>query len=177
MITGVSYAQRYWEDVEAGSVLPRVEDEITYRRVIMNPATTWDYFPGHHDPEYARSQGQPTIYINTMHFLGFVDRLATESLYVSGAPGSGKSTFCRWVTWLACEGRLPARQVVYPPDDYTETFPTGFEHRLPLFVRLREFWQELPSRPSSRQLAASTGSPQPGRCTHHPARHLIDVST
>ncbi|MGH9216138.1 MAG: hypothetical protein ACRDZS_07780, partial [Acidimicrobiales bacterium] len=78
MIPGVSYGQRYWDDVEEGSALPRVDDEITYRRVIMNPATTWDYFPGHHDPEYARSQGQPTIYVNTMHFLGFVDRLATE---------------------------------------------------------------------------------------------------
>lgn len=78
MIPGVSYTQRYWEDVEEGDELPRVEDLITYRRVIMNPATTWDYFPGHHDPEYARSQGQPTIYVNTMHFLGFVDRLATD---------------------------------------------------------------------------------------------------
>jgi acyl dehydratase len=78
MIPGVSYEQRYWEDVEEGSALPRTDDEITYRRVIMNPATTWDYFPGHHDPAYARSQGQPTIYVNTMHFLGFVDRLATE---------------------------------------------------------------------------------------------------
>ena len=78
MIPAVSYDQRWWEDVEEGAALPRVEDEITYRRVIMNPATTWDYFPGHHDPDYARSQGQPTIYINTMHFLGFIDRLATE---------------------------------------------------------------------------------------------------
>jgi acyl dehydratase len=77
MIDGVQYRQRWWDDVEEGEELPRIEDEITYRRVIMNPATTWDYFPGHHDPEYARSQGQPTIYINTMHFMGFIDRVAT----------------------------------------------------------------------------------------------------
>jgi acyl dehydratase len=78
MIPGVSYEQRYWDDVEVGDELPRVEDTITYRRVIMNPATTWDYFPGHHDPEYARAQGQPTIYVNSMHLMGFVDRLAIE---------------------------------------------------------------------------------------------------
>jgi len=78
VIPGVDYSQRYWDDVVEGDELPEVRDEITYRRVIMNPATTWDYFPGHHDPEYARSQGQPTIYINTMHFLGFIDRLATD---------------------------------------------------------------------------------------------------
>jgi acyl dehydratase len=78
VIPGVSYEQRSWDDIEVDAVLPAVRDEITYRRVIMNPATTWDYFPGHHDPEYARTQGQPTIYINTMHFLGFVDRVATD---------------------------------------------------------------------------------------------------
>jgi acyl dehydratase len=77
MIDGIDYTQRYIEDVVPGEELPRVEDEITYRRVVMNPATTWDYFPGHYDPAYARAQGQPTIYVNTMHFLGFIDRLVS----------------------------------------------------------------------------------------------------
>jgi acyl dehydratase len=78
MIDGVDYHQRFFEDVDPAEELPRVEDVITYRRVIMNPATTWDYFPGHHDPGYARAQGQPTIYVNTMHFLGFIDRCLSE---------------------------------------------------------------------------------------------------
>ncbi len=78
MITGVDYRQRSWEDVSEQETIPTVRDEISYRRVIMNPATTGDYFPGHHDPDYARSQGQPTIYVNTMHFLGFIDRLVTS---------------------------------------------------------------------------------------------------
>ena len=76
-IPGVDYTQRWWDDVDEGEALVRIEDVITYRRVVMNAATTWDYFPGHHDPAYARSQGQPTIYINTMHFQGFIDRVAT----------------------------------------------------------------------------------------------------
>jgi acyl dehydratase len=78
VIPNISYAQRFWEDVQEGEILPRVEDPISYRRVVMNAGATWDYFPGHHDPEYARAQGQPTIYVNTMHFLGFIDRLATD---------------------------------------------------------------------------------------------------
>jgi acyl dehydratase len=78
MIDGVDYSQRFFEDVDPGEELPKIDDVITYRRVIMNPATTWDYFPGHHDPEYARAQGQPTIYVNTMHFLGFIDRCVTD---------------------------------------------------------------------------------------------------
>jgi acyl dehydratase len=78
VIRGVDYSQRRWEEVRAGDRLAHVEDPITYRRVIMNSAASWDYFPGHHDPEYARSQGLPTIYVNTLHFLGFIDRLATD---------------------------------------------------------------------------------------------------
>ena len=95
MIEGVDYAQRFFEDIEPGEALARVEDEITYRRVIMNPATTWDYFPGHHDPEYARAQGQPTIYVNTMHFLGFADRV------VSGWAGPRSFLVRRKVSTLA----------------------------------------------------------------------------
>lgn len=78
MIEGVDYAQRWFEDVAEGEELPGTADLVTYRRVIMNPAATWDFYPGHHDPEYARAQGQPTIFVNTMHLMGFVDRLVTD---------------------------------------------------------------------------------------------------
>ena len=77
MIPGVSYEQRHFDDVEVGEQLPETRDDITYRRVIMNPAATLDFFPGHHDPDYARAQGQPTIFVNTMHLMGFVDRLVS----------------------------------------------------------------------------------------------------
>jgi acyl dehydratase len=77
VIPGVSYEQRHFDDVKVGEELPETRDEITYRRVIMNPAATLDFFPGHHDPEYARAQGQPTIFVNTMHIMGFVDRLVS----------------------------------------------------------------------------------------------------
>ena len=69
---------RAWADVQVGEDLPVLVDEITYRRVVMNPGATWDYFPGHYDPEYARSQGQPTIYANSLHLFGLLDRAATE---------------------------------------------------------------------------------------------------
>ena len=65
-------------DVQVGDALPVLVDEITYRRVIMSPGATWDYFPGHYDPDYARSQGQPTIYANSLHLFGLVDRAATD---------------------------------------------------------------------------------------------------
>lgn len=53
-------------------------DHISYQRVVENTGATWDYFPGHFDPDYAQAQGNPTIYVNTMHLAGFADRVATE---------------------------------------------------------------------------------------------------
>lgn len=67
-----------WDDVTEGDAIPAVVDEITYRRVVMNPGATGDYFPGHYDPDYARRQGQPTIYANSLHLFGLLDRAVTE---------------------------------------------------------------------------------------------------
>lgn len=66
-----------WDEIVAAADLPEVVDHISYQRVVMNAGATWDYFPGHHDPEYARTHGHPTIFVNTMHIAGFVDRVAT----------------------------------------------------------------------------------------------------
>ena len=64
-----------WHGLIVPVELPEVVDEISYERVVMNAGATWDYFPGHFDPEYAKRQGHPTIFVNTMHFAGFVDRV------------------------------------------------------------------------------------------------------
>jgi acyl dehydratase len=67
-----------WDDVSVPTELAEVVDVIDYQRVVMNPGATWDYFPAHYDPDYAQRHGHPTIFINTMHIAGFVDRIATD---------------------------------------------------------------------------------------------------
>jgi acyl dehydratase len=73
-----TYRRLEWDAVEVPTELAEVTDTIDFMRVMMNPGSTWDYFPGHFDPDYARSHGHPTIFVNTMHIAGFVDRIATE---------------------------------------------------------------------------------------------------
>lgn len=58
--------------------IPPLVDVITARRVIQNPGATGDYFPGHWDPDYARRQGQPAIYANSLHIFGLLDRAVTD---------------------------------------------------------------------------------------------------
>lgn len=72
------YRQRYFEDVQENEQLPEIRLEVSFKRVIQDAAATLDYFPGHHDPEYAKAQGQKTIYLNTMCFHGFIDRVVTD---------------------------------------------------------------------------------------------------
>ena len=74
----IAKMQRYWDDVNEGDELPRLTMEVTFKKVILNAASTWDYFPGHHDPEYAKDQNQKTIYISTLFFQGFIDRVVTD---------------------------------------------------------------------------------------------------
>ncbi|GLB81288.1 MaoC/PaaZ C-terminal domain-containing protein [Mycobacterium kiyosense] len=67
-----------FEDITVGDTLTPVSIEISYKRICMNAASTWDWFPGHHDPDYARSQGQRTIYLSSLFFHGFIDRGLNE---------------------------------------------------------------------------------------------------
>jgi hypothetical protein len=53
---------------------------VSFKTVIFNVAATFDYFPGHHEPEYARSQGARNIFLNTIFLQGFADRAITDWL-------------------------------------------------------------------------------------------------
>lgn len=69
-----------------------------------------------------------------------LDSLGRSPLYVPGAAGSGKSTFCRWLALVVAEGRVPAhRQIVVDEKKFTEKLPKKLVGRLPLLVRLRDW--------------------------------------
>jgi acyl dehydratase len=74
----MTYRRLGWDDIVVPTELAEVVDALDYQRVVMNPGATWDYFPGHYDPDYAQRHGHPTIFVNTMHIAGFVDRVATD---------------------------------------------------------------------------------------------------
>lgn len=66
------------DQVTKGDKLPEVTLEVTYATVATVLGATWDTFPGHHDPEFARAQGQQDIYLNTFALAGFLDRVALQ---------------------------------------------------------------------------------------------------
>ena len=76
--------------------------------------------------------------------------LGEKSLYVSGDPGTGKTTFCRWVGLLAATGKIP--QFCVDDPDYLETLPDALRGRLPVLVRLRELGDYLIVKPTPSKL-------------------------
>lgn len=74
----LNYSSKYWDDISEGDKLGKTSMHVPFEKVILDAAATQDYFPGHHNPEYARGQGQRDIYLNTMAIEGFIDRLATD---------------------------------------------------------------------------------------------------
>lgn len=77
-MTAVSQRSLEPSGIATGLVLPEIVLEVSYETVAMVLGSTWDGFPGHHDPNYARSQGQQDIYLNTFALCGFLDRIALD---------------------------------------------------------------------------------------------------
>ena len=71
--------------------------------------------------------------------LNLLDR---HSLYVSGPPGTGKSTLCRWLAWLLVEGAMPPDEEATDPAEQ-EVFPARLAGQLPVLIRLRDFHGSL----------------------------------
>ena len=72
-------------------------------------------------------------------------RLGEQSLYMPGDPGSGKSTFTHWVSYLVAHGSVPVNAVI-PPDQLQEELPQNLRGRLPVLIRLRDFWAHMGCR-------------------------------
>lgn len=61
-----------------GDALVRVSLELTLRRAAQAVAGTRDYYPVHHDEEFARESGAEGIFFNTMFLQAFVGRAMAQ---------------------------------------------------------------------------------------------------
>lgn len=67
-----------WADVSEGQALPPLTFPVTYSTLAMDVAGTRDIYPIHHDPVFARENGAPDIFLNTMWYQGLIGRFVTE---------------------------------------------------------------------------------------------------
>ena len=69
--------------------------------------------------------------------LPLIRRLGYESLYVPGAPGAGKSTFCRWLAMITASGSVP-QHPIRAPREREEALLPELQGRIPVLCYLRD---------------------------------------
>ncbi len=65
-------------DVAVGVVLPALDVPITRTLIVASAIATRDYQDVHHDPELARANGAPDVFMNILSSNGFVCRFVTD---------------------------------------------------------------------------------------------------
>jgi acyl dehydratase len=65
-------------DWQEGDKLPPISLPLTLRRSVQAVAATRDFYPVHHDPDFAKASGAEGLFFNTMFLQGFVGRVACE---------------------------------------------------------------------------------------------------
>src|ERR1700761_116473 len=57
--------QRYWDDVTEGEELPGFEMFLSETKMVEQVSGSQDFYPVHHDREFARAGGHPDVFFNT----------------------------------------------------------------------------------------------------------------
>jgi acyl dehydratase len=65
-------------DVSVGDALPDFELTVTPTVIVAGAIASRDFMPAHHDPEFARGQGAPDIFMNILTTNGYVSRFVTD---------------------------------------------------------------------------------------------------
>ncbi len=73
-----TYKCTYWDDVNEGDEIPQHDQEITRYTVVATAIATRDFYPVHHDHEFAHRTGAKDIFINIMTSNGFAGKYLTN---------------------------------------------------------------------------------------------------
>ena len=74
----MSWKNVYWDDIKEGAELPKSTREITRTMVVATAIATRDFYPVHHDHEFAHRSGAKDIFINILTTNGLVSKYLTD---------------------------------------------------------------------------------------------------
>jgi len=76
--------QRIWHEVVEGEDLPGVACPLTVTRLVMAAGSNRDFYPIHHNAEFARASGAPDLYANTFFLQGLWERCVRDYIGPAG---------------------------------------------------------------------------------------------
>jgi acyl dehydratase len=71
-------SQRYWDDVREGEALAGFSMDVTMTRMVLQVSGTQDFYPIHHDRDFAREGGHADIFLNTGFLRAVLCRLVAD---------------------------------------------------------------------------------------------------
>lgn len=73
-----------WPQIEEGQRLPDVSFPLTVTRLVMAAGANRDFFPIHHNAEFAKATGAQDMYANTFFLMGMWERAVREFVGPTG---------------------------------------------------------------------------------------------
>jgi acyl dehydratase len=64
--------------IAVGDELPAFELPVTSTVIVAGAIASRDFMPAHHDPEFAKAQGAPDMFMNILTTNGYVARFVTD---------------------------------------------------------------------------------------------------
>jgi acyl dehydratase len=67
-----------WRDISVGDEVTPLEIPVTATVIVAGAIASRDFMPVHHDPEFAKKQGSPNIFMNILTTNGLCVRFLTD---------------------------------------------------------------------------------------------------
>lgn len=74
-----------WDQIEEGERIPDVRFPLTVTRLVMAAGANRDFFPIHHNAEFARATGADDMYANTFFLMGMWERCIRDYIGPAGS--------------------------------------------------------------------------------------------
>ena len=67
-----------WHDINVGDELTPLEIPVTATVIVAGAIASRDFMPVHHDPEFAKKQGSPNMFMNILTTNGLVEKFVAD---------------------------------------------------------------------------------------------------
>ena len=84
MTVAAAPAQRYWDEVAEGQELPGFDLRLTETKIAEQVSGSQDFYPVHHDRDFARAGGHEDIFVNTGFTRAALSRFLTDFAGIDG---------------------------------------------------------------------------------------------